>query len=164
MDVDAVDKTIDSLFWAKVVVRGECWEWTGVTTPKGYGQVRRRKVTEYAHRRSYRENVGEIPEGHQVCHHCDNPPCVRPSHLFVALPAGNTADMVAKGRARGGSNPGEKHPGHKLTDEAVLSIRSEYSSGETTHAALARKHSVAKGLIGMITRGEIWTHLLAGNV
>jgi hypothetical protein len=52
-----------------------------------------------AHRASYAEFVGPIPEGMQVLHSCDNPPCINPDHLFLGTPADNVKDMFRKGRA-----------------------------------------------------------------
>jgi len=110
---------------------------------------------------SYRRHVGPIPTGYLVCHHCDNPSCVRPSHLFVGTPADNTADMVAKGRARGASHKGEAHPGRRLTDELVREIRDRYAAGGVTQKALAEDYGVVKSTVGMIVRGETWKHLLS---
>lgn len=65
----------------------------------GTGRANRRTV--YAHRFAWEITNGPIPVGLLACHHCDNPPCCNPAHLFLGTHADNNADMNAKGRARG---------------------------------------------------------------
>ena len=89
-------------FWAKVRRGAACWEWQGAMLPNGYGKI---FGTEHkiigAHRASWIVTHGNIPEGMLVCHHCDNPRCVRPEHLFLGTDKDNTRDMFQKGRGVG---------------------------------------------------------------
>lgn len=86
-------------FWEKVDMSGDCWVWTGSCSPWGYGQigVPPNQIAR-AHRVSWELHHGPIPHGLYVCHHCDNPRCVRPDHLFLGTPSDNTQDMLHKGR------------------------------------------------------------------
>ena len=89
-----------------------CWEWGKGTSSYGYGCVFRNKIESgrVAHRLSYVIFVAPIPKGLFVCHHCDNPKCINPKHLFLGTAKDNSEDMVSKGRGRNGSLPGKLSP------------------------------------------------------
>jgi uncharacterized protein YozE (UPF0346 family) len=94
-----------------------CKEWTGTINQWGYGtDYSHHSSSNLAHRIAYEETYGPIPKGMNVCHHCDNPPCVEPLHLFLGTQADNLRDMVAKGR-HGGKNKTHCVHGHEYTPE-----------------------------------------------
>lgn len=113
-------------FWKQVQKTDGCWLWKGRLDEHGRGRIGRggRDCPPVgASRISWELHRGPIPAGLFVCHHCDNPACVRPDHLFLGYPKDNTADMIAKGRNRPGFQPGETHPAAKLTAKQVQEIR-----------------------------------------
>ena len=85
-------------FWEKVNKTKGCWEWTASKTGSGYGKIMYNGRLQGAHRVALMLEGTEIPNGICVCHHCDNPSCVRPDHLFLGTHADNTRDMMEKGR------------------------------------------------------------------
>ena len=79
----------------------ECWPWMNCTDEGGYGMFKLGgAVRTAAHRLAYALDRGEPGKAH-VCHHCDNPGCCNPNHLFLGTAKTNAQDKVQKGRARG---------------------------------------------------------------
>lgn len=79
-----------------------CWLWEGSTDKRGYGQLRLSSSgpgsLAYATHVSLALAGRHVPSGKCACHHCDNPPCVNPDHLFIGTQLDNMRDAKAKGR------------------------------------------------------------------
>lgn len=151
-------KTLEQRFWERVEKRGpdDCWPWTGTYDGKRYGVIkvqRPKKRMRHAHRVSYELAHGPIGPGLFVCHRCDNPPCVNPSHLFVGTSAENTRDRDQKGRTH--HPEGERHPMVKLTEAIVREIRA--STALQCH--LAVRYGVSKNTICSIRNHKTWRHI-----
>ncbi len=145
--------TPEERFWKRVTKADGCWEWTG-NRSHGYGLVCAGKKRVGAHRRSWEMANGPVPAGMWVLHKCDNPPCVRPDHLFLGHQKDNEADKVAKGRQRYGS----RHGNAKLTEDDVIDIRSLRSFGATLRD-LSTSFAVAEGVISSIANRRAWKHV-----
>lgn len=131
-------------FWSKVEKTDGCWNWTAAIrcAKDGYGAFWIGGKHAQAHRVAYELEHGPLPHGSIVAHWCDNPRCVRPSHLFVTDHAGNMADKVAKGRqARG-----ERNGNAKLSDSAVERIREATLFGARSQD-LAHIHGVHRDTV-----------------
>lgn len=147
-------------FWEKVKIgpADDCWIWQGKPVG-GYGRITIGGSVIRAHRLSWQLAHGPIPEGMLVCHNCpggDNPLCVNPAHLFLGTNADNTADKIAKGRARYAQ--GSRVSGAKLTEADVLVIRDLRADGHT-YQRIAARFRVSERAISRITRGEGWGHV-----
>ena len=122
-------------FWQKVArTSSGCWNWSGKRLPRGYGQTSwssceqpRDKRCVYAHRAAWVLTFGAIPDGLCVCHHCDNPSCCNPDHLFLGTHKDNIADMDRKGRRVTVPNPKGNVTYSKLGTTEVYEIRKLYA-------------------------------------
>lgn len=146
-----------------------CWSWTGQVEPNGYGKFYYRGRLRWAHRVAYELLVGPIPDGMEVCHHCDNPPCVNPAHLFAGTHVENARDAQAKGRLRWAPGHalrldpsrqmhGEGHYAARLTEDMVRDIRRRVREGET-QTDVARSVGVHLMTVNDVVRGRTWRHV-----
>lgn len=140
------------------VEKDGCWLWSGSTIKHGYGQIHTKLgdkyVTILAHRFFYEHHKGSIPDGHHICHDCDNPNCVNPDHLWVGTQKDNMIDMINKGRSN--HIYGERHTKAKLTDSQVIEVREKYSTGRYTQQELANLYKIDRSSIGRIVRFDTW--------
>lgn len=133
----------------------KCWEWIGGKNRAGYGVMRDGQSNNLAHRIAWVLQHGALPKGMFVLHQCDNPGCVRVSHLFLGTIADNNADMDAKGRRRNGDRSGVKNGNAKLTDDIVKLIRASNERG----IDLARRYGVSQTIISAVRLGRTWRHV-----
>lgn len=147
-----------SRFWKYVskISDAECWEWTGSLTHNGYGSIWFMGYTCRAHRVSYLIHCGPVPDGMCVLHRCDNRKCCNPSHLYLGDWNENMQDMKAKGRAK--HPKGEEHQFAKLTEDAVIEIRTLLAAGKTD-VEVGAQFGISKSHASQIGRGIKWKHV-----
>lgn len=148
-------QTLEERFWAKVNKESgiimphmdtECWVWTAGKDVNGYGNFHGKYIREGAHRTSYKLSHGDIENGMVICHRCDNPPCVRPDHLFSGTVQDNVRDAINKGRMKWALSKFKRI----LSRRQVSEIRSAYMRGRgrgVTQKHLAIKYGVSHSTI-----------------
>jgi len=129
------------------VAESGCWEWTAATIPAGYGQFRFHSIC-YAHRFSYYIFKGDLCDGMEVCHTCDNPKCVNPAHLWQGTKGENMRDAAEKGRTNT----------VKLTPDDVRTIRQLHNL-KYSRADLAQRYGVTAETIWAIVSRRTWDHI-----
>jgi hypothetical protein len=133
----------------------ECWEWTGPKKESGYGLFWWRGGNRSAHRTSYRIHRGEIPAEKYICHHCDNPSCVNPKHLFVGSHKDNMFDMAKKGRAMRSSMRRGKPGLQARHDGATIMLARFLVAHGATQGDTGRWLNCSQSSVGMWARGEM---------
>ncbi len=139
-------KTLRHRLLSRTAIGDGCWEWAGARVAGGHGVIGRPgrgNGNVLTHRAMYELFVGPIPDGMCVCHKCDNPPCVRPSHMFLGTRGDNLRDMTNKGR----------HGHTKLTDEQVDQARSLLTCGYSG-VEVAAMFDVSQSLISGIKNNK----------
>lgn len=128
-----------------LATEGGCWEWPHGHRSGGYAEVCIAGKKRRLHRVSYEEFIGLIPKGKSVCHHCDNPRCVNPEHLYAGTATENSHDVLERGK-----------PGRSiLTKKDVLEIKELYQSGVDIKD-ICERFDVVKWTINNIIRNRTW--------
>lgn len=139
-----------------------CLVWTGWRDPGGYGQIRTGTEGEpriKTHRAAWVIANGQIPDGKMILHHCDNPPCCNPDHLYVGDAFDNMRDKITRGRG------GDTGNGRRRLDAKAIRANYIRQYEKIVHAhggwhwrsnarELAAQHGTTTGMIGSIVRGE----------
>jgi hypothetical protein len=144
-------------FWSMVEKTEGCWNWTGYKTNRGYGGFSIGGGSKSAHRTAWFLYHGSWPPKNLcVCHHCDNPLCVRKEHLFLGTLKDNTQDCIRKGRDR---FRGERNGRAKLSEQNVHDIRTLLEDPLYSQTEIARKYSVHQTIISDIKNNITWKSL-----
>lgn len=171
-------------FWSHVDKSGAhgswngtpCWVWIGTTNNKGYGRFSVKHIYYRAHRISYQIANGDVPDGKEICHGCDNPPCVNPAHLFPGTHRENIMDAVRKGRNGMTTHPesvkrgteswssthldrvarGIRIASAKLTAAQVLEMR---AIPNPDRKELAKRYGISPGMVWQILKRKWWRHI-----
>ena len=153
-------KTTEERFWEKVDVCGddECWNWKGCKTCSGYGAIGINYKVIRAHRYSWELHNGKLPDELDVLHHCDNPACVNPKHLWLGTQKDNNLDRDKKGRGNNGNQKGINNPHSKLKDSDVIIIRKLFVIG-LTRKLIAEISGVNRKSVESIVSRKSWKHI-----
>lgn len=133
----------------RLLIRSErvlsgCLLWTAYVDEWGYGRLSWEGKIIGAHQAAWIVHRGPIPEGAQVLHHCDTPPCIEIEHLYLGSNERNTHDKVMRGRSR-----------TKITPCIAFQIIADPRSA----AIVADQFGVSPSLVTAIRRGERWKYL-----
>jgi hypothetical protein len=122
----------------RVNIHTGCWIWNGPRDAFGYGQTSEGQ----AHRISYTQHKGPIPQGLVIDHLCWNPSCINPAHLEAVT------TQVNNFRRRT----------NKLTPDMVLEMRAYYNEHKdiASIAQLARRYNVSTNYAVRVCRSQHW--------
>jgi hypothetical protein len=140
--------------WVKFVTESaadECWEWLGALTPKGYGNFNLGGRQMRAPRAALIRAGVAVPDDMCALHHCDNPPCVNPAHLYVGTKKQNALDCSARGR-HNKDGLGESHWASRYSDAEQRDWIRRAANGES-YKSIARSTGASPSHIGRVVRG-----------
>lgn len=149
----AISVSVANRFWSKVDIgeADECWPWKAGLDTHGYGQFKLEGKKTLCHRFVFFLIHNRWPE--PCClHSCDNPACCNPSHLNEGTHSRNMQDMYDRNRV---SRKGEKNPRAKLTQDEVVSLRTNPLRGQELKE-YSEKKFVTPSTIYMVQRGDTW--------
>ena len=146
----------------KKVVRipfSDCHHWTGATAKFGHGKFADGLGGwKFAHRFVFEQKHGSIEDCKFVLHHCDNPGCVNPDHLYLGTKKDNAQDR--ENRNRGNHLFGTAHARSKLSVSQVRDIRDEFDTDKYSFKQLGKIYGVDGKSIADIVNRRNWQHVL----
>lgn len=123
-----------------------CWEWAAGRHTAGYGKITLNHETVLVHRIMY---AAAHPEDDivdkAICHHCDNPPCCNPEHLYAGTDKDNMRDLFSRGT---------KSSLH-LNVEKVVAVRRRLADGVRV-VDVAREYGVPYAVIHAVKQRRTW--------
>lgn len=154
-------RSLKDRFLSKIKKTKGCWLWTACKNKAGYGTVyigEKNKQSYLAHRYSYKLKYGSIGKNISVCHKCDNPSCVRPSHLFLGTHQDNSDDCKKKNRMRRASleNSGRA----VLTNKQAIEIHKKWRPYYYTVPMLSKEYGVSVGALRKMLKRATWKSLV----
>lgn len=155
------EQRAEKRFLSRIILTNTgCWEWMGATDTKGYGRMVYRGKIVGTHQYAYIHYVGNR-NGLCVCHHCDNPPCCNPDHLFLGTQLENIRDCSKKGRMKNNGKHirGEGNPKAKLSRLDIPIIKSMFIPYKMSCAKIARLYGVNTSTIQRIIYNKSWVNI-----
>lgn len=154
-------------FWRYVAHPSDtdCHLWTGCHNGIGYGVINIEHCMYLATHVAWILAGNELGEDPNICHKCDNPPCVNPDHLFNGTRVDNMQDALQKGRIQTPFGPGDEHCSAILTEDDVRLIRflCENERGSLSKVEFSRvvapQFGVSHRTIEGIVYGQRWRHV-----
>ena len=132
--------------------------WTGAKYPRGYGAFAIGRKAHGAHRVSWELHNSPIPDGLFVLHHCDNPLCVNPEHLFLGTQRDNMQDAYKKGRTFH-FDPEHHVTNGKLSSVQVKEIRRLWVEDGWQQKDIRLLYGISSSNISRIITGKQWIGL-----
>lgn len=137
-----------------------CWKWKGALDINGYGRFSRGYKHIPAHRASWLILMGEISDGMNVLHKCDNPPCTNPSHLYLGTDKDNARDRVERNRYRKINKKvrGTRNHRARITQMTAIKIKRRLAKNKTINE-IAKELNVTRPTIENIKHKKSWAYL-----
>ncbi len=132
-----------------------CWLWMSTDNGWGYGYFYYHGHQVGAHRFSYQQYVGPIPDGLYVLHRCDVRCCVNPDHLWLGTHQDNMDDMTRKGRANRIQPFGDGAANRSLCAAQVIEIVRDW--GHLPATKVGPRFGVSSTTIKDIRTGKTWS-------
>lgn len=156
VEVDSHSRLVER-FWSHVDQSAgpdECWPWMIGCNPGGYGNFQIRSKGKHYTFQASRWVLGmlrgeplrwDAEKREEACHHCDNPPCCNPRHLYVGGRSENLGDAWRRGgfdqRVGANAKKTECDQGHPLSgDNLYLDTKRNKRGCRACGAARARRY------------------------